>query len=39
MSSEESMNQFYAEQATRIQGYLDQAIQSGMLDEKNPFDV
>ncbi len=39
MSSEESMNQFYTEQDTRIQGYLDQAIQSGMLDEKNPFDV
>lgn len=39
MSSEESMSQFYAEQATRIQGYIDQALQSGMLNEKNPFDV
>ena len=39
MNSEESMNAFYAEQDIRIQKYLNEAIESGMLDKDHPFDL
>lgn len=39
MSSEESMNAFYEEQNKRIQNYLNEAIESGMLDKNHPLDM